>query len=67
LLAFNLRQLAEIAVPPEKIERVPDEPPLPTGSQLCLEFGKVGASLLGDHHLAVDDGFARYGERRQSQ
>jgi len=28
-----------------------------------LEFGKVGASLMDDHHLAVDDGFAWYGER----
>ena len=63
LLALDLRQLAEVAIPPEEIEGVVDQPTLPARGQLCLEFGEVGASFMDDHHLAVDDGFARYGER----
>ena len=63
LLALYLRQLAEIAIPPEKIEGVVDEPTLPARCQLCLQFGEVGAALMDHHHLAVDDGFAWYGER----
>ena len=63
MLALDLRQLAEVAIPPEEIEGVVDEPALPACGKLCLEFGEVGAALMDDHHLAVDDGFAWYGER----
>ena len=63
LLALDLRELAEVAIPPEEIEGVVDEPALPARGEFCLEFGKVGASLMDDHHLAVDDGFAWNGER----
>ena len=63
MLALNLRELAEIAIPPEEIECVVDEPTLPTRGQLCLQFREVGSPFMDDHHLAVDDGLARYGER----
>ena len=36
---------------------------MPACSQLSLQFGEIGASLMDNHHLAIDDGFARYGER----
>ena len=63
LLALNLRQLAEVAIPPEEVEGVVDEPALPACSQLCLQFREVGASFMDDHHLPIDDGFAWNGQR----
>ena len=39
------------------------QPALPARGEFRLEFGKVGATLMYDHHLTVDDGFAWYGER----
>jgi hypothetical protein len=63
LLALQLRPLAKVAIPPQEIEGVVDEPTLPAGGKLGLKFGKVGTSLMDDHYLAVDDGFAWYGER----
>ena len=58
LFALDLRKAAEIAITPEEIEGVVDEPALPARGEFGLKFGKVGASLMDDHHLAVDDGFA---------
>ena len=62
-LRSSLRQLAEIAIPPEEIEGVVDEPALPACGQLRLEFGEVGTPFMDDHYLAVDDGFAWNSER----
>ena len=62
LLALDLRELAKIAIPPEKIEGVVDKPALPARGELCLEFGEVGAAFMNDHYLTIDDGFAWYGE-----
>ena len=66
LLALDLRQLAEVAIPPEEVEGVVDEPALPACSQLCLQpallqFREVGASFMDDHYLPIDDGFAQNG------
>jgi hypothetical protein len=63
LLAFDLRQLTEIAIPPEKIECVVDEPTLPACGQLCLQFGEIRPAFMDDNYLAVDNGVARDGER----
>lgn len=38
-------------------------PALPACGEFGLQFGKVGAFLMDDHHLAVDDRFAPNGER----
>jgi hypothetical protein len=38
LLPFDLRALAEVAIPPEEIEGVVDEAALLACSQLCLQF-----------------------------
>jgi hypothetical protein len=51
-----LRQLAKVAITPEQIKTVIDEPALPPRGEFRLEFGKIGASLMDDHHLTVDDG-----------
>jgi hypothetical protein len=37
-LALDLRQLAEVAIPPEEVEGVVDEAALSARSQLCLQF-----------------------------
>jgi hypothetical protein len=58
-----LRKLAKVAIPPQEIEGVVDEPALPARGEFRLEFGKIGAPFMDDHHLTVDDGFAWYGER----
>ena len=62
LFALDLWEAAEITITPQQIEGVVDEPALPACGEFGLEFGKVGASLMDDHHLAVNDGFAWYGE-----
>jgi hypothetical protein len=62
LLALDLWQLAEIAIPPEEIKGVINQPTMPARSQLCLKLREVGAALVDDHHLAIDDGFARDSE-----
>jgi len=62
LLALDLRQLAKVAVAPEKVECVVDEAALPACSQLCLKFGEVGPAIMDDNHLAIDDSFAGDGQ-----
>ena len=49
MLALDLWEAAEIAITPEEIEGVIGEPALPAGGKFCLEFRKVGASLMDDH------------------
>ena len=61
-----MRAFSEVAITPQEIKGVVDEPALAPGGEFRLEFGKVGASLMDDHHLAVDDGFACYGERARN-
>lgn len=53
MLSFKLSKLAKVAVTPEKVEGVIDEPVLSP-----LQFGKIGPTFMDDHHLAVDDGLA---------
>jgi hypothetical protein len=62
LLAFDLREFAKVAVPPEQIKRVVDEPTLPACGQLCLQFGEISPAFMDDHNLAIDNGLARDGE-----
>lgn len=63
LLTFDLWQLAKVAVTPEQIEGVVHETALPACSQLCLKLGEIRPAFMDYHDLAIDDGFARDGER----
>ena len=51
----NLRKFPEIAVPPEQVECVVDQPVLSASSKLGLKLGEVGAALVDDDHFAVED------------
>ena len=55
LLALDLRKLAKIAVPPEKVEGVKHQPVLTARGEFGLQFRKIGPSFVDDHHFAVDD------------
>jgi hypothetical protein len=59
LLAFDLRQLAEVTVPPEKVEGVVDQSILSARGKFGLKFGEVGAAFMDDDYLAIDDGLTR--------
>jgi hypothetical protein len=54
-LALHLRKFAEVAVSPEQIEGVVDQPILSASGEFGLEFGEVGAALVDDDHFAVED------------
>jgi hypothetical protein len=54
-LALHLRKLPEIAVPPEQVECVVDQPVLCASSEFGLEFGEIRATLVDDNHFAVED------------
>ena len=54
-LALYLRKFPEIAVSPEQVECVVDQPVLSARSEFGLEFGEVRATLLDDDHFAVED------------
>jgi hypothetical protein len=58
LLALDLRKFAEVAITPEKVERVKDQPVLSACGEVGLEFGEVGPAFMDDHHLTIDDGLA---------
>lgn len=55
LLALNLGKLAEVSIPPEKVEGVIDQPVLSARGEVGLEFGEVGPSFMNYDHLTVDD------------
>src|SRR3984885_1952448 len=57
-LALHLRKSPEIAVPPEQVECVVDQPVLSASSEFGLKFGEVGAALVDDDHFAVEDRLA---------
>ena len=54
-LALHLGKLAEIAVSPEQIERVIDQPVLSARGEFGLELGEIGAALMDDDHFPVED------------
>jgi hypothetical protein len=58
LFALDLGELTEVAVAPEKVEGVEDQSVLSARGEASLEFGEVGAALVDDNHLPIDDGLA---------
>jgi hypothetical protein len=64
LLALDLRDGAQVvAVKIEQVEGIIFDAALPTRRQRRLELREVGAPVLDDDRLAVDDGLARNAER----
>ena len=59
LLAFDLGKLAKISIPPEEVKGVVNEAALSARCQFGLQFREVGAALMNDHNLPIDDGLAR--------
>ena len=51
-------KFAEVAVPPEQVECVVDQPVLFARSEFGLELGEIGAALMDDHHFSVEDRLA---------
>jgi hypothetical protein len=60
LLAFDLGQLPQVAISPEQVEGVVDQPILPARGEFGLEFGEVGPAFMDDDHLPINDGLAGY-------
>src|SRR6202795_2286890 len=54
-LALHLGKPAEVAVPPQQVERVKDQPVLSARGEFGLELGEIGAALMDDHHFTVED------------
>jgi hypothetical protein len=48
LLALNLREFAEIPIPPEKVEGVIDQFVLSPRGEFGLEFREIRAALMDD-------------------
>ena len=58
LLAFDLGPLPQVAISPEKVEGVVDQPILPARGEFGLEFGEVGPAFMDNDHLPINDGLA---------
>ena len=63
LLALDLGQFAKIALTPKKVEGIEHQAVLATCGEFGLQFGKVCAAFVDDHHLTVDNRLARNVER----
>jgi hypothetical protein len=55
LLALDLREFAEIPVPPEEIKGVEHQSVLTARGEFGLQLGKIGPTFVDDYHLPVDD------------
>lgn len=55
LLALDLWEPTEVAIPPKKVEGIENQPILTTAGEFGLQFREVGTAVLHDHYLTVDD------------